>query len=117
MMRRVWLATSKWKEPVMGASEARHGLLVHLAWEPRAVNAEGVVLGTVTLPGLKRSVADARGFLRELLAPGEVLDDLTLVGSELVGNASTHTGSRDDGKVTVTVVQGPGGLLLEVTED
>lgn len=81
------------------------------------VNAEEVVLGTVTLPGLERSVADARGFLRGLLAPGEVLDDLTLVVSELVCNAITHTRSRDDGKVTVTLVQGPGVLLLEVTDD
>lgn len=81
------------------------------------VNAEEVVLGTVTLPGLERSVADARGFLRGLLAPGEVLDDLTLVVSELVCNAITHTRSRDDGKVTVTLVQGSGVLLLEVTDD
>src|SRR5260370_24232548 len=102
MMRRVWLATSKWKEPVMGASEARHGLLVHLAWEPRAGNAEGVVPGTVTLPGLKRSVADARGFLRGLLAPGEVLDHVTLVVSELVCNAIPPTPSRADSQGTVT---------------
>jgi hypothetical protein len=44
------------------------------------MNAEEVVLGTITLPGLRRSVAYARSFRRGLLPPCHpALDDLTMV--------------------------------------
>lgn len=78
-----------------------------------------VVIGTITLPGTRRSVAYARSFLRDLLPPGDpVLDDLVLVGSETVCNAVAHTASGlAGGKVTVTLAAGCGVYRLEVADD
>ncbi|SFN44204.1 ATP-binding protein [Actinomadura madurae] len=77
-----------------------------------------VVLGTLTLPGVRRSVGFARRFLRDLLPPGHpALDDLVTVGSETVCNAITHTASGKGGRVTVSLLGGGDFYLLEVADD
>lgn len=77
------------------------------------------VLGTITLPGVRPSVAYARGFLRDMLPVGAAaLDDLVLVGSETVCNAITHTRSgATGGRVTVRLLEGAGVYRLEVADD
>ncbi|MEW2358646.1 ATP-binding protein [Spirillospora sp. NPDC029432] len=81
------------------------------------------LLGEVTLPGVDRSAAQARRFLRETLVPehlgrdGEVLYEMALVVDELVGNAVRHTASGRGGKVTVRVYGGGGLLRVEVGDD
>jgi anti-sigma regulatory factor (Ser/Thr protein kinase) len=77
-----------------------------------------VVLGTVTLPGVGRSVGCARAFVRGLLADLPGRDDVVMAVSETVANAVTHTASGlEGGLVTVTVAAAPGAVLLEVTDD
>ncbi|NKZ04554.1 ATP-binding protein [Actinomadura latina] len=77
-----------------------------------------VVLGTLTLPGVRRSVGFARRFLRDLLPPGHpALDDLVTVGSETVSNAIAHTASGKGGRVTVSLLGGGDFYLLEVADD
>lgn len=82
------------------------------------MSGELVVLGAVTLPGVHRSVRNARRFLRDMLPPGHpVLDDLMMVGSETVCNAIAHTASGDGGWVTVSLLVGEGVHRLEVADD
>jgi anti-sigma regulatory factor (Ser/Thr protein kinase) len=77
-----------------------------------------VVVGAITLPGVPRSVANARRFLRDMLPPGHpALDDLQTVGSETVCNAIIHTASGDGGWVTVSLLAGGGVNRLEVADD
>ncbi|MFA1545728.1 ATP-binding protein [Actinomadura chokoriensis] len=77
-----------------------------------------VVLGTLTLPGVRRSVGYARQFLRDLLPPGHLaLDDLVTVGSETVSNALAHTASGEGGRVTVSLLGGGDVYRLEVADD
>ncbi|MEU8800032.1 ATP-binding protein [Spirillospora sp. NPDC048819] len=77
-----------------------------------------VVLGTLTLPGVRRSVGYARRFLRDLLPPGHpALDDLVTVGSETVSNAIAHTASGEGGRVTVSLLGGEDFYTLEVADD
>ncbi|MCO6003975.1 ATP-binding protein [Actinoallomurus purpureus] len=80
---------------------------------------EPVVLGEITLPGGRRSVAHARTFLRDLLPCGHpILADLVTVGSETVCNAVTHTASgRAGGQVRVVLLAERGAYRLEVTDD
>lgn len=80
---------------------------------------EAVVLGTITLPGVHKSVGHARTFLRDLLPPAHpVLDDLVTVASEAVTNAITHTSSGSPGgRVSVTLAEGHRTLILEVADD
>ncbi|MFD0683510.1 ATP-binding protein [Actinomadura fibrosa] len=87
-----------------------------------AVAADGrgglVVLGEITLPGVRRSVGYARSFVRDLLAGSPAADDLVTVVSETVANAVTHTASgRDGGRVSVVLAAGPGVYRLEVADD
>ncbi|MEV3925731.1 ATP-binding protein [Actinomadura coerulea] len=82
------------------------------------MSGELVVLGAVTLPGVHRSVRNARRFLRDMLPAGHPgLDDLMTVGSEIVCNAITHTTSGDGGWVTVSLLAGAGIHRLEVADD
>jgi anti-sigma regulatory factor (Ser/Thr protein kinase) len=76
------------------------------------------VIGEITLPGVRRSVAHARDFVRDTV-PGHVLtDDMVTVASETVCNAITHTASgRTGGQVRVTVAAGNDVYRLEVTDD
>jgi len=78
-----------------------------------------VLLGTLTLPGVERSVAYARHFLRDLLPVGSpVVYDLMTVASELVSNAIAHTRSGlQGGQVTVQLLARPGVLRVEVVDD
>lgn len=76
------------------------------------------MLGQITLPGLRRSVAHVRTFLRDLLPGHPLLEDLVTVGSETVCNAVTHTASgRTGGQVTVVLLVDGGAYRLEVTDD
>lgn len=77
------------------------------------------MLGTLTLPGVGRSVGHARSFIRDLVPEGETaLDDMLVVGSETVCNAIRHTASGDIcGQVTVTLGAGRGVYRLEVADD
>ncbi len=78
----------------------------------------GGVLGEVTLPGTRRSVGVARGFVRELADGYEALDDLVTVASEMVANAVAHTASgRRGGRVRVVLAAMPGRYRLEVADD
>lgn len=77
-----------------------------------------VVVGALTLPGVRRSVGHARRFLRDMLPPDHPgLDDVVTVVSELVCNAVTHTASGDGGRVTVTLLAGDDVHRLEVADD
>lgn len=77
-----------------------------------------VVLGAITLPGVRRSVGYARRFLWDMLPSDHpVLDDLVTVGSETVCNAVTHTASGDGGRVTVSLLAGGDVYRLEVADD
>ncbi|WP_165975463.1 ATP-binding protein [Actinomadura rubrisoli] len=77
-----------------------------------------VVIGEVTLPGVRRSVGYARGFVRELLPDHPGLDDLVTVTSEAVANAVRHTASGlEGGRVSVVLAVGPGVYRLEVRDD
>ncbi|CND46846.1 Histidine kinase-%2C DNA gyrase B-%2C and HSP90-like ATPase [Mycobacterium tuberculosis] len=79
---------------------------------------ERVVLGEVTLPGVRRSVGVARGFVRDLAADLPAVDDLVTVVSETVANAVTHTASGlPGGSVTVVLTEGAGVYRLEVADD
>jgi len=76
------------------------------------------VLGTITLPGTRRSVGHARSFLRDLVPDGHpARDDLVTAGSETVCNAITHTDSGKGGWVTVTLLDVHGRYRLEVQDD
>ncbi len=76
-----------------------------------------VVLGEITLPGVRRSVGVARNFVRDL-ADLPSVDDLVTAVSEMVANAVTHTASGlRDGRVTVVLSAGDGVLRLEVADD
>lgn len=77
-----------------------------------------VVIGEITLPGVRRSVGCARGFVRSVAAGHPALDDMVLVASETVANAITHTASGlEGGQVRVAVLAGDGGYRLEVADD
>ncbi|MFD0689045.1 ATP-binding protein [Actinomadura fibrosa] len=77
-----------------------------------------VVVGALTLPGVGRSVAHARQFLRDLMPPDHPrMDDMVTVMSETVCNAVAHTASGDGGRVTVTLLAGGGVVRLEVADD
>ncbi|MEU8799130.1 ATP-binding protein [Spirillospora sp. NPDC048819] len=92
-----------------------------------------VVLGEITLPGVRRSVGCARGFVREVAGgrpgpdgpvpddtlPGDMLlEDMVTVASETVANAITHTASGlEGGEVTLVLSAGGGVYRLEVTDD
>jgi anti-sigma regulatory factor (Ser/Thr protein kinase) len=77
-----------------------------------------VVVGALTLPGVRRSVGHARRFLRDMLPPDHPgVDDMVTVVSELVCNAVVHTASGDGGRVTVSLLAGPGVHRVEVADD
>lgn len=76
------------------------------------------VLGTLTLPGSERSVAQARRFVRDAIgADHPAFDEAELCASELVTNAVAHTASRFGGHVTITIALGAGVLRVGVTDD
>ncbi|WP_143226940.1 ATP-binding protein [Actinomadura mexicana] len=75
-------------------------------------------MGEITLPGVRRSVGCARGFVRSVAAGHPTLDDMVLVVSETVANAIAHTASGlEGGVVRVAVLAGDGGYTLEVADE
>ncbi|GAA4242655.1 hypothetical protein GCM10022254_76450 [Actinomadura meridiana] len=85
----------------------------------RAVMSGGLlVLGALTLPGVRRSVGYARQFLRDMVSQDHPrLDDLVTVVSEIVCNAIVHSDSGGGGVVTVSLLAGGGVYRLEVADD
>lgn len=82
--------------------------------------AAGTILGSVTIPGSPEEVSGIRAFIARTLAgvPGVDSDAATLLTSELVTNAVTHTNSGlPGGTVTVVVIGVPGGAVVEVIDD
>lgn len=76
---------------------------------------KAVLLGAVTLPGVERSVATARRFVRDVLGNGHpFLDEVMLGVSELSTNAVTHTPS---GEITVRLFAEDRAIRAEVTND
>ncbi|MDQ2875047.1 MAG: ATP-binding protein [Actinomycetota bacterium] len=84
--------------------------------------AEVAVLGTIAIPGRGEQVRAARAFvagvLRELATPDEaVLDNVTLLTSELVTNAIRHSRSGESGgSVRLVVLAVTDGIRVEVTD-
>jgi anti-sigma regulatory factor (Ser/Thr protein kinase) len=81
------------------------------------------VLGSVVLPGIEPAVAVVRRFARTAVGPAfPGLYELTVVASELFGNAVRHSrsgrrsGADGVGQVTVTLLTGDGLLRLEVAD-
>jgi anti-sigma regulatory factor (Ser/Thr protein kinase) len=77
------------------------------------------VLGSLTLPGVDRSVACARRFVGEILGCDHPrLDDALVVTSEFVTNAITHSRSGLGGLVTIAVEGVPDqSLRISVIDD
>ncbi|MFI0480324.1 ATP-binding protein [Actinomadura sp. 9N215] len=77
-----------------------------------------VVVGEITVPGVRRSVGFARSFVRDTALDFPGRDDMILVVSETVANAIRHTASgREGGRVTVVLAAGDGVYRLEVADD
>lgn len=76
------------------------------------------VIGSITLPGQERSVAQSRRFARDLLGPDHPsLGDIQTCVTEAFANGVLHTVSGRGGKVTVMLLASAGGLVAEVTDD
>ena len=81
-----------------------------------------VVLGSLTVPGRPEQVSRARAFVAGLagqtVCGAGAADVAALLTSELVTNAMLHTNSGTaHGTVTVVVVDGADGLMVEVIDD
>jgi len=69
-------------------------------------------------PGQHNQVAHARDFVRRAAGPRcPLLDEATLLTSELCANALQHTASGAGGSFEVTVFRQPGALRVEVRDD
>jgi anti-sigma regulatory factor (Ser/Thr protein kinase) len=77
------------------------------------------VLGSLTLPGVQRSVGYARRFARDMLGEDHpALDDLRTCISECATNAIAHTASGEDGgRFTVTLASADGVVHGEVIDE
>lgn len=76
------------------------------------------VLGTLTLPGVARSIAHARAFVRDLLPAGHPLAyEVMLVTSELATNTIEHTRTDQGGRFTTTLRLTRDALRLEIADD
>jgi anti-sigma regulatory factor (Ser/Thr protein kinase) len=73
---------------------------------------------TVTLPGVERSVAIGRRFVRDTLGTRHpALEKVALSVSELATNAIMHTPSGDGGHLTIGIRAGGHVVRAEVTND
>jgi hypothetical protein len=70
-----------------------------------------------TFPGRRDQVAQARRFVAETLGPVPVLDEVTLLVSEVCTNALLHTASGDDGTFEISVFPREGSVRIEVRDD
>ncbi len=87
---------------------------------PRATGAAvPAIVGSMTIAGLTRNVAEARAFVaRTLGAAHPCTDEAVLLCSELVTNAVLHSESgRPGGTVTVVVLGLPGAVRVEVVDN
>ncbi|MDF5753959.1 ATP-binding protein [Spongiactinospora sp. TRM90649] len=80
------------------------------------------LLGSLDIPGTAAAPARARNYLATILDPAmyalDAIADVTLLTSELVTNAVVHTASGDGGKVTLSVLEFPGGgILVQVADE
>ncbi|MCG5211700.1 ATP-binding protein [Streptosporangium soli] len=76
------------------------------------------LLGSLAIPGTAAAAAEARHYLRAVLDPGRhAIDEVTLLASELVTNAVVHTASGRGGTIKVSVMECPGGILVEVADE
>jgi anti-sigma regulatory factor (Ser/Thr protein kinase) len=72
----------------------------------------------ITLPGVERSVANGRRFVRETLGSRHpALENVALGVSELATNAIMHTPSGDGGQITIGLVARGQVVRAEVTND
>jgi anti-sigma regulatory factor (Ser/Thr protein kinase) len=72
----------------------------------------------ITLPGVERSVANGRRFVRETLGVRHpALENVALGVSELATNAIMHTSSGDGGEITIGLVAAGPLVRAEVTND
>jgi anti-sigma regulatory factor (Ser/Thr protein kinase) len=85
---------------------------------PQDADGDAALTSIVTLPGVERSVARGRRFVRETLGPRHpALEKVALGVSELATNAIMHTPSGDGGQVTIGL-RAIGPLVrVEVTND
>lgn len=73
------------------------------------------LFGVAAFPGVDRSPALARRFVREVLGANPAADTVELCVSELVTNAVRHSASGDGGRVTVA--EDGDVIRCEVTDD
>jgi anti-sigma regulatory factor (Ser/Thr protein kinase) len=86
----------------------------------REVEDEGdsALIDTITLPGVERSVANGRRFVRETLGSRHPALDMVALGvSELATNAIMHTPSGDGGQITIGLTATGRVVRAEVTND
>ncbi len=103
------------------AGETRAGRLRTAATDiPRATAAAvPAIVGSMTIAGRTRNVAEARAFVaRTLGAAHPCTDEAVLLCSELVTNAVLHSESgQPGGTVTVVVLGLPGAVRVEVVDN
>jgi hypothetical protein len=75
------------------------------------------LFGVAAFPGVDRSPALARRFVREVLGANPAADTVELCVSELVTNAVRHSASGDGGRVTVAVAEDGDVIRCEVTDE
>jgi anti-sigma regulatory factor (Ser/Thr protein kinase) len=79
---------------------------------------DSALIDTITLPGVERSVAGGRRFVRETLGSRHPALDMVALGvSELATNAIMHTSSGDGGHLTIGILARGHGVRAEVTND
>jgi anti-sigma regulatory factor (Ser/Thr protein kinase) len=78
-----------------------------------------VIVGSLTIAGRTRNVAEARAFVARTLGLGHpCADEAVLLCSELVTNAVMHSESgQPGGTVTVVVLGIPGAVRVEVVDN
>ena len=76
------------------------------------------IIGTLTLPGVPRSVTLTREFIRDMLPEGHpAVEDPELSAAELAANAIRHTDTGKDGWFSVGLWQSSDRLVVEVSDD
>ena len=79
---------------------------------------DSALIDTITLPGVERSVAGGRRFVRETLGSRHPALDMVALGvSELATNAIMHTPSGDGGQITIGLTATGPVVRAEVTND